>query len=77
MAVGYTATGGTLVAEKPRVWIQALGVPEGAAWDLAPDGKRVLVVTPVESAEAPTADHHVVFLQNFLDELRRRVPLDK
>ena len=77
MAVGYTATGGTLVAEKPRVWIQALGVPEGAAWDLAPDGKRVLVVTPVESAEAPKADHHVVFLQNFLDELRRRVPLDK
>ena len=33
------------------------------------------VVTPVESAEAPKQEHEVVFLQNFFDELRRRVPL--
>jgi hypothetical protein len=29
-------------AEKPRVWIAKLG---GTQWDLAPDGKRVAVVT--------------------------------
>ena len=41
------------------------------------DGKRVAVVTPVESAEAPKQEHQVVFLQNSFDELRRRVPLGK
>ena len=39
-----------------------------------PDGKRVLVLTPLEFAAAPTPDHEVVFLLNFFDELRRRVP---
>jgi hypothetical protein len=60
------------VAEKPRVWIAKLG---GRAWGLAPDGKRAVVLTPVESAEAPKQEHEVVFLFNFFDELRRRVPL--
>src|ERR1700692_4416319 len=32
---------------------------------------------PVESAEAPKQEHQVVFLQNFFDELRRRVPAGK
>ncbi len=31
----------------------------------------------VESADATRAEHHVVFLQNFFDELRRKVPLGK
>jgi len=31
------------------VWIADLG---GTQWDLAPDGKRMVVVRPVESAEA-------------------------
>lgn len=68
--------GDTFVAEKPRVWIAKLGAAVGnAAWDLVPDGKRVAAVTPVESAEAPKQEHEIVFLQNFFDELRRRVPL--
>ena len=71
MAVSYTAKGDTFVAEKPRVWIAKLG---GRAWDLAPDGKRVAVLTPVESAEASKQEHEVVFIENFFDELRRRVP---
>jgi serine/threonine-protein kinase len=74
IAASYTAKGDTFVAEKPRVWIAKLG---GTEWDLAPDGKRVAVLTPVESGEAPKQDHEVVFLQNFFDELRRRVPLGK
>jgi serine/threonine-protein kinase len=74
MAVKYTANGTTFVAEKPRVWIAKLGGPQ---WDISPDGKRVLVLTPAEPAEAPTQDHEVVFLFNFFDELRRRVPLPK
>lgn len=79
MAMSYSMSGDAFVADKPRVWIVALGsttnTPGG--WDLAPDGKRVLVVTPAESAGAANAEHHVVFLQNFFHELRRRVPLGK
>ena len=37
--------------------------------------RDVAVITPVESASAPTQEHEVVFLHNFVDELRRRVPL--
>jgi Tol biopolymer transport system component/tRNA A-37 threonylcarbamoyl transferase component Bud32 len=76
MAVGYTASGDKFVAEKPRVWIAKLG---GLAtlWDLTPDGKRVAVVTPAGDAQAPMQEHAVVFLQNFFDELRRRVPLNR
>ena len=47
MTARYTVTGDRFVAEKPRVWITKLG---GWAWDLAPDGRRVAVLTPVESA---------------------------
>jgi serine/threonine-protein kinase len=74
LAASYTVNGDTFVAEKPRVWIAKLG---GTQWDLAPDGQRVAVLTPVETADAPRQDHEVVFLQNFFDELRRRVPLGK
>ena len=55
----------------------ALALTIGSAIALAPDGKRVAVVTRVDSADAPRQDHEVVFLQNFFDELRRRVPLGK
>ena len=50
---------------------------EQKQWDLAPDGKRVVVIAPVESAEAPKQEHEVVFLENFFDELRRRAPAGK
>jgi hypothetical protein len=79
-APSITVKGDTFVAEKPRVWIAKLGTARsanGLAWDLAPDGKRVAVVVPVESAEAPKQEHEVVFLMNFFDELRRRGPLGK
>jgi hypothetical protein len=71
MAVSYSVNGDSFVAEKPRVWIDKLG---GTQWDLAPDGKRVAVITPVAALEAPKPEHEVVLLQNFFDELRRRVP---
>ena len=72
MAVSYSVNGDSFVPEKPRVWIDKLGE---AFWDVAPDGKRVAVVTPVASAEAPKPDHEVTILFNFFDELRRRVPV--
>lgn len=74
MAVSYSVKGDSFVAEKPRVWIATLG---GSVWDLAPDGKRVAVVIPEGSAQAPQQEHVIVMLQNFADELKRRVPLGK
>ena len=73
MAVSYTVNGDSFVADKPRVRIEKLGGPQ---WHVAPDG-RIAVLTPVETAQAPAADHTVVFLENFFDELRRRVPNGK
>jgi eukaryotic-like serine/threonine-protein kinase len=74
MAVNYSVNGDSFVADKPRVWIDKL---PGTDIDLAPEGKRVAVITPVESTETPKADHEVVLLENFFDELRRRVPVGK
>jgi Tol biopolymer transport system component len=71
MAASYTVKGESFMAEMPRLWIAKLG---GLAWDVAPDGKRVLVLTPVESAEALKQEHEVVFLENFFDYLRQHVP---
>jgi serine/threonine-protein kinase len=75
MAVSYSVKGDTFVADKPRVWLAKLG--GATAFGLAPDGKRVAVMAPVDTPEAPKADHEVVFLENFFDELRRRLPLPK
>jgi Tol biopolymer transport system component len=73
MAVAYTANGDTFLAEKPRVWLARFDEPD---FDLSQDGKRILAIAPVQSAAsaAPQVEHEVVFLQNFFDELRRRVP---
>jgi hypothetical protein len=75
MAVSYSVNGDAFVPEKPRVWIDKLGGID-SGWDVKPDGKRVAVVTPVASGEAPKPDHEVVLLLNFFDELRRRVPVE-
>ena len=74
MAVSYSVKGDAFVPERPRVWIAKLG---GTNWDLAPDGKRVVALIPEGAAQAPQPEHVIVMLQNFADELRRRVPLGK
>jgi hypothetical protein len=82
MAVSYTVKGDAFVPGNRRVWIAKLGaaadqdVNRPWIWDLAPDGKRVAVITPVEALEAPKPDHTVVFLLNFFDYLRKRVPTE-
>ena len=74
MAVRYSVNGGTFVAEKPRVWLEKVG---GTAYDLFPDGKRLLVLAPVDLPGAPQVDHEVVLIQNFFDYLRKHVPAGK
>ena len=72
--------GDSFVADKPRVWSdKRLGGIAGAVrgYDLAPDGKRIAALMPVDTPEAQKAQNHVIFLENFFDELRRRVPAGK
>ena len=80
MAASYAVAGDTFLPGTPRVWVPKLvrpGRPNSYAWDLAPDGKRVVLLAPVESSDGGKQEHVVVLLQNFFDELRRRVPLGK
>ncbi len=75
MVAAYTVKGDSFVADKPRVWSEKqIG---GAATfsrnaDLAPDGKRIVALMPVETAEDQKAQNQVIFLENFFDEVRRR-----
>jgi Tol biopolymer transport system component/predicted Ser/Thr protein kinase len=75
MTASYTVKGDTFVADPARRWGAKLS---GTRFDLSPDGKRLAVLTPVQAPEVASnrdnVEHEVVFLQNFFDELRRRVP---
>jgi len=81
MAAAYTVKGDSFVAEKPRPWSgQTLGGDVNLVKnvDLAPDGKRIVALMPATEAKgAQEAQNHVVFLLNFFDELRRKVPVGK
>jgi serine/threonine-protein kinase len=76
MMTSYTVKGDSIVADKPRVWsekrIANIGVFPG--YDLAPDGKRVAALMPAEAPEEQKAQSHVTFLENFFDEVRRKLP---
>jgi Tol biopolymer transport system component len=74
MVAGYTVNGESFVADKPRVWSEKKIANVGlqANYDLAPDGKRIVALMRVETAEGQKAQNHVIFLENFFDEVRRR-----
>ena len=80
MAATYTVKGESFVADKPRVWsAQRLGGAANALKnvDLASDGKRIVALMPVETADGQKTQSHVTFLENFFDELRRKAPVGR
>ena len=81
MVASYTVKGDSIVADQPRVWseepLATFGVVGFQNFDPAPDGKRVVALMPVETPESQQTQNHVIFLENFFDELRRKVPLNK
>jgi Tol biopolymer transport system component len=80
MVAAYTVKGDSFVADKPRAWSEKqLGSIAAISRnvDLAPDGKRIVALMPVETAEAQKAQNQVIFLENFSDEVRRKVPVGK
>jgi hypothetical protein len=44
-------------------------------FDIAPDGKRFVVIPQVDAAQEKQGNLHATFLLNFFDEVRRRVPV--
>jgi Tol biopolymer transport system component/tRNA A-37 threonylcarbamoyl transferase component Bud32 len=73
MAVTYTSTADSFSPEKPGVRATTTGSAPG--FDLAPDGRLLLIMPAV--AEGAKSEHTLMFVQNFYDELRRRVPVGK
>ena len=84
MVVDYTMEGDSFHNSKPRLWTdKQIGKPSGRSmpfgagrlgFDLTPDGKRIIAWEPEEQPKEPKANLHVTMLQNWFDELRRRLP---
>jgi hypothetical protein len=68
----YTVKGDLFIPEKPRPWSAARGSAEFLeGYDVAPDSKRVLVLSAAETVKTET---HLRVLLNLDSELRRRAP---
>jgi serine/threonine-protein kinase len=75
MVVNYTVKGESFVAEKPQVWSgkQLANLGLAMNFDLAPDGKRFVVVMSAESPQPQETQNHVTLVVNFFAEVRRRM----
>ena len=75
MAVDYKVEGDSFLPGKPYAWYdQPLFFAGTSNLDLAPDGKRFVVLALPETALGEKGTLHVTMLLNFLDELKRRIP---
>ena len=76
VVVPYKVNGDAFVPEKPRVWADQqisnilTALP---AFDIAPDGKRFLILLHPEALDAQHAGTSTTVMLNFVDELRRRL----
>ena len=81
MVVTYAAKMDSFVSDKPRVWsdirLANFGAIGMSNYDVAPDGQRIAALMPVELPEAQQTQSHVIFLENFSDELQRKAPMSK
>jgi serine/threonine protein kinase len=79
MVAPYKATKDALLAEQPKPWTpkriaKFAFFPAVINFDLAPDGQRFVAALPVETPEAIRSRSQLIFLENFYDELRRKLP---
>jgi serine/threonine-protein kinase len=77
MVVTYKVNGDTFVADTPQVWSEKRLANTGLTplFDLAPDGKKFVVLMGSEGPAAPEARKHITLVANFFDELRRLAPV--
>ena len=81
MVAPYIVQGNVFKPEKPRLWstVTAAAPPIGQFGlylDLHPDGQRFLIAPVPDTTALPRRDS-VVVVFNFLEELKRRVPVDQ
>ncbi len=75
MVLDYKVEGDSFVPGKPRAWYDKPLFNAGSSnLDLAPDGKRFVVLAVPETVSDDKRTVHVTMLLNFLDELKRRIP---
>jgi serine/threonine-protein kinase len=76
MVADYAAKGETFFPGKPRQWSDTaiFVMPGFPTFDLAPDGKRVVVFPAAQAGSDAKTSVHATFLVNFFDEMRRRMP---
>ena len=75
MVVDYSADGASFLPLQPRLWSDKQLFYTGTSnLDLAPDGKRFLVLSLPEAAPSVKGSVHVTVLENFFDWVRKRLP---
>ena len=75
MVASYKAHGDSFVPDKPRLYSKKIvGFGTTRSYDPAPDGKHIVALAAADTAQG--SHDRVIFLLNFFDELRRRVPLN-
>ena len=72
MVVDYAASAAGFVPGTPRLWVDVRLADTGVLpnFDVAPDERVAALVTPPQTGAQD--EHHVTFIVNFLDEVRRR-----
>ena len=77
MVVDYTVQGDSFMPGKPRAWCDKQLFYMGSSnMDLAPDGRRFVVLIPAQEADGEKGSVHITMLLNFFDELKRRIPAE-
>ena len=73
MVTEYEVKANSFVAGKPRAWFAKPLANNGLGgnFDLAPDGRRMLVLMPSESKQSDDTQNHITLVMNFFDEVRR------
>jgi len=77
MVADYSVDGDSFRLGKARPWADRqflLASHAGANFDVAPDGKRLVVLANPEPTDNPKGNVRVTVLVNWFDELRRRMP---
>jgi serine/threonine-protein kinase len=76
MVVDYRVESGAFIPGKPKLWSDKRIFYTGTSnLDLAPDGKRFLVLVTPELAPGEKNPVHITMLLNFFDEVKRRIPV--
>ena len=74
MAARYAVKGDSFAAEEPYLWspepLDAIGFTR--SFDVAPDGKRFVILRTPTEATVEKKSAQVLFLLNFFDEIKRR-----